>query len=311
MALVLADAMLLPIFSSAKATNLVAVCAYPTKAKLLFLPVNWLVTALWAALLCACASPPPVTATDIAAELQALRGAHAILLGEQHDNPDHQRIEREVVEALAANGRLGALVLEMAERGNSTQGLSAAATPDEVKAALRWDERAWPWARYAPAIMAAVRGGAPVLGANLPRAQMRAAMGDAALDTRLDAAALQTQQDAIRDGHCDALPASQIAPMARIQIARDLAMADTLARAADQAAPMGMVAVLLAGSGHVDKSLGVPRHLRLEVLSKSVLLGAGIAQSATEKIANFDHVWTAKDIPGKDYCADLKAPGPG
>ena len=41
------------------------------------------------------------------------------------------------------------------------------------------------------------------------------------------------------------------------QIARDRAMAQTL----QQAARPGKTVVLLAGSGHVDPRLGVPRHL--------------------------------------------------
>lgn len=261
--------------------------------------------ALLTAWLCACATP--VTAADIAADLQALQGAQAILLGEQHDNPDHQRIERDAVEALVAGGRLAALVLEMAEQGQTTRGLPATATPEDVKGALQWDERAWTWARYEHAVMAAVRGGVPVLGANLPRARMRSSMRDVTLDARLDATALQTQQNAIREGHCDALPPSQIGPMTRIQIARDLAMADTLTEVVAQQAKPGQTALLLAGSGHVDKTLGVPRHLKPGLRSVSVILGTGTPQSATEKRAGFDRVWAAGAIPDRDYCEEFKA----
>jgi uncharacterized iron-regulated protein len=62
----------------------------------------------------------------------------AILLGEQHDNPDHQRIERDTVLALAARGRLAALVVEMAEQGRSTAGLMPQATEEQVREALGW-----------------------------------------------------------------------------------------------------------------------------------------------------------------------------
>ena len=45
--------------------------------------------------------------------------------------------------------------------------------------------------------------------------------------------------------------------MARVQIARDRSIAQTVA----QAALPGKVVVLLAGSGHVNRELGVPHHL--------------------------------------------------
>ena len=88
--------------------------------------------------------------------------------------------------------------------------------------------KAWPWQDYGPAVMTAVRAGVPVLGANLPRDQMPASMNDSKLDVQLPGPALKAQQQAIRIGHCNLLPESQITPMTRVQIARDITMADTI-----------------------------------------------------------------------------------
>ena len=44
-------------------------------------------------------------------QLQQLLPADAILLGEQHDAPDHQRLHRVVVETLASQQKLTALAL--------------------------------------------------------------------------------------------------------------------------------------------------------------------------------------------------------
>jgi uncharacterized iron-regulated protein len=145
----------------------------------------------------------------------------------------------------------------MAERGTSTAGLPASASETEVQQALHWNTEGWPWPRYRPAVMAAVRAGVPVLGANLPRDQQRQAMQDPALDRLLPGPALKAQQQAVRLGHCELLPESQITPMTRVQIARDRAMAQTIAAAV---AP-GKTVVLLAGAGHVQPEVGVPRHL--------------------------------------------------
>lgn len=219
-----------------------------------------------------CAAPPP----------EAGRGAALLLIGEQHDAPTHARAQQSAVEELARQGRLAALVLEMAEQGATTHQLPHAATEAEVRQALRWNDEGWPWRRYAPAIMAAVRSGAPVLGGNLPRERMRAAMQDAQLDTVLPAAAWQAQQAAIRDGHCGLLPANQIVPMTRLQLARDRALADTLMHAAVP----GKTAVLLAGAGHVDAALGIPQHLRSGFSAQVLALPA--------------------EPTGKDYCEELR-----
>ena len=275
----------------------------------------------------ACAPLQPATASQsvpsdgtptevIPARLQALLSAevptHVILLGEQHDNPDHQRIERDVVAALAAQGRLAALVIEMAGQGQSTAPHQPFATPTEIKAALQWDDKAWSWDAYAPVIMAAVKAGVAVVGANLPRAQMRGAMADAALDARLDAAALQSQRDSIREGHCGLLPESQIGPMTRVQIARDVAMATVavqLVKKADAPAALPRYVLLIAGNGHVDAALGVSRHWPAGVASKSVLLGSPAdanRSSPDGQPPGFDAVWPTQSIPPKDYCAELK-----
>ena len=64
--------------------------------------------------------------------------------------------------------------------------------------------------------------------------------------------------------------------------------------------------MLLAGSGHVDRRLGVPQHLRAEVTAKSLHLRAGDASGADGADA-FDSVWATPALPDTDYCAGLKA----
>lgn len=239
--------------------------------------------------------------------LATLLPADVILLGEQHDAPDHQRVQRDVVQALAARGQLAALVLEMAEQGHSTRGLQADASETQVRAALQWNDDAWPWRAYGPAVMTAVRAGVPVLGANLPRTQLRARMADPQLDTLLPGPALKAQQQAIRLGHCGMLPESQITPMTRVQIARDLTMANTL-RAAVQP---GQTVLLLAGHGHVDRQLGVPKHLPSSLQVKAVVLGDDTREAeALPPTDRFDHLWPARPADAKDYCAEFSTGRP-
>ncbi|TFZ02045.1 ChaN family lipoprotein [Ramlibacter humi] len=212
------------------------------------------------------------------------RGADAVLLGEQHDDPSHQRTHVEAVRRLAADGRLAALALEMADQGGSTAGLPRDASEAQVRAALHWVAEAWPWSAYGPAVMAAVRAGVPVLGANLPRASTRAAMNDTVLDAALDERSMAAQREAVREGHCGLMPEQQLAPMARVQVARDRAMARTIM---DAWAP-GRTVLLLAGAGHVDPQLGVPRHLPPAMAVRTIALPRDSAASA------------------KDHCAGLR-----
>lgn len=227
-----------------------------------------------ALLLAGCAATAP---------LSDVTGVDALLLGEQHDADEHRRLQEEYVAQLVRRDALGALTLEMAERGRSTAGLPRDASEAQVRAALNWNAEAWPWERYGGAVMAAVRAGAPVLGANLPRSEMRAAMGDSSLDRLLSGPALKAQQQAIRLGHCELLPENQITPMTRVQIARDRAMAGTIA----DAVARGKTVVLLAGAGHVQPDVGVPRHLPATVSVQPLVL---------------------PPVPdnGRDHCAELR-----
>jgi len=238
--------------------------------------------------------------TDFQSRLDAWLPADVLLLGEQHDAPQHQALEQKIVEALAERGVLAAVALEMADSGDSTAAVNPDASEKQARNALKWNNDAWPWAAYGPAVMSAVRAGVPVLGANLPRAQMRSTMADTQLDQRLPGPALKAQQQLIRQGHCDQLPQSQITPMTRIQIAKDMRMADTV----QAAVRPGQVVVLITGSTHADKQLGVPQHLPPELRVKAIRLRSGLAAAGGER-ESFDDVWLTPATPDKDYCADL------
>jgi len=241
--------------------------------------------------------------------LDALLPTRALLLGEQHDASEHQRIARALVQTLADRSALAALVLEMLPAGSSSAQLPRDSTEAAVQRALGWNEGAWPWAAYGPVVMAAVQAGVPVLGGNLPAQQMRAQMARSELDGRLAPAALAEQQQLMRQGHCGLLPESQIVPMARIQIARDLSLAATLEAAMRQAGPQQLV-LMLSGSVHADKRLGVPAHLPPELAVRSVrLLAGGPSGQAGQGSQNeglFDAHWPTAPAPPTDHCAALR-----
>ena len=259
---------------------------------------NVLLGLLIAALCAGCAAWAPVGAAWAAWRIALLMPADVLLLGEQHDASAHHAIERAVVQALVREGRLAALAIEMAEEGQSTAHLDPEATEAQVQSALGWNDKAWAWADYGPAVMVAVRAGVPVLGANLPRARMKDAMADVSLDAQLGEAERSAQQQAVREGHCDLLPEAQNVPMTRIQIARDRSMAQVLQKARQP----GKTVLLIAGAGHATKALGVAQHLPTDLRVKSVELVAGERAAAP----GFDAAWRTPALPARDYCAQVR-----
>lgn len=273
--------------------------------------VRLLLTALALVWIAGCTTPPeqpqPTSGAETAwdSQLERWPPVDALLLGEQHDAAAHQQWQRHTVQWLAARQRLAVLVLEMAPEGAGTDGLPPDADAAQVRAALQWDEQAWPWDRYAPVVMAAVAAGVPVRGGNLPRSQMPQAMRDAALDTHLPPAALERQRTAIEEGHCGLVPAQRLMPMVRIQLARDARMA----RAVQAAHRPGRTVLLVAGFGHVQRSLGVPTWLPSDFTSKVAIAQAGQARAAIESEADYIHRTPA--LTPHDPCADLRERWPG
>lgn len=271
-------------------------------------------------LLLGCSGPVPalgpdaqpaaiVTVDEMPARWQRMGAPAIVLLGEQHDDPSHPPLQQALLQAMVQHGGLGALVLEMAEQGHSTAGLPPTATEAAVQAALAWSTPAWPWERYRPVIMSAVAAGVPVLGGNLPRSAMRAAMADPSWDRLLPADALNDLRERLRQGHCDLLPASQIAPMARIQLARDQAMARTVMSAWQP----GRSVLLLAGNEHVRNDMAVPWHLRqwappwpATTVVASIQLRPDAPGPDTVSANETGQVWRTPMATGRDHCQDLR-----
>ena len=259
--------------------------------------------ALVAFALAGCASVSGVVPSDQwPAQLESALPTDVLLLGEQHDAPDHQRLQRDTVQWLAARGRLAAVVLEMAERGHSTAALARDATEAQVQSALQWNDAAWPWSAYGPVTMAAVRAGGPVGGGNLPRSAMAGATQETRWDNHLAAPARQQLLDALQDGHCGLLPAARLPAMARVQIARDASMALT----AQEAVRPGQTVLLVAGGEHVLRHRGIPTHWPQNIRSKVASAHTDQAQAAIK--TGVDIVVATPPLPPHDACEALRLP---
>ncbi len=230
------------------------------------------------------------------AALPSLPDAQVLIFGEQHDQPDHQRQTARAVTQLAAEGRLAALVIEMAERGRSTAGLPRDAAAARVREALAWS--GWEWPVYEGVVMSAVRAGVPVLGGNLPRSMLRETMADASRDALLDASVRDKLAAAVREGHCGLLPAAQEPGMVRVQIGRDQA----LAAAVEEALRPGRQVILLTGAQHASRDRGVPLHLvrRADAPSVHVVIFGPESHGLAA-----DELRSARTTPRPDPCEGL------
>lgn len=248
-----------------------------------------------------CATQTAPTGDDpIPIRLHKLGRSDVLMLGEQHDAPDHHQIHRQVVEALVESGELTALVLEMAEAGQSTQHLPATATEQQVQKALNWRDTAWPWPAYGPAVMAAVAAGVPVLGGNLPRQLNAITFRETEWDGRVSESLLRRQREAVREGHCGLLPPDQVAPMTRIQLARDASMAQVV----ESVVTRRRTVLVLTGDQHAHRLWGVPQYLPPRITVKAVRLAADDGRPDDRE--GFDAVWTTPALPPTDHCSQLK-----
>lgn len=230
-----------------------------------------------------------------------------LLIGEQHDNPDHHRIEAEIISTLGERQQLGAVALEMANSAQQPlldQVLATRAAP--TAEALDWSQ-GWPWALYEAPLQAAFRWATRVLGADLTREQMAIAHTSGAPQGELEPAHGDFMRTLLFDSHCGQLPRSQLDPMRQVQLARD----QQIARVLRAAAIANRTGVLLTGSIHARLDLGVPRWLD-QTPHLSLLLQAvdPALSAATEyRPATFGNLATVdlilftppQDTP--DYCA--------
>ena len=238
--------------------------------------------------------------------LERLAEAPRLLVGEQHDNPDHHALQLWLLQALATQRAQGSLLLEMLapdQQGSVDRvraQLAAGELVEDLPAALNW-QKGWDWRLYGPLLGYALAQPYPVLAANLDRAEMldvyrkRPQLMGVASTAAPVHEQLLTQ---IRDSHCGKLPESQLPAMLAVQQQRDRRMAEALL-----AAPAP--SMLLAGAYHVRRDLGVPLHLRDlgEPSGSLVLMLAEVDTPVSADAADF--VWYTAAQPQQDYCANF------
>ena len=257
--------------------------------------------------------------------MQQMARARHILIGEKHDNPDHQQLEVYLLKALNeqanTDGKTLAVVLEMLDSSQqekidsivkvlaSTEHLELSA--EQMRAKFEWPEQGWAWEDYADVIGWVLNNRVPLLAGNIDSEQMQSVYrnGIDAEFTSARALREELQQlllDQVYQGHCELMEKNSLAPMADIQLVKDAVMARSLTEADTDKS------VLIAGTGHTRNDSAIPRHLSLTsdepVLSVALVeVDPTLLLVADYEVADrFDVVIFTPVANQRDYCAELQ-----
>jgi uncharacterized iron-regulated protein len=248
-----------------------------------------------------------------------------VLVGENHGHPDHHGIQASIVAALASQGREPVVAMEMLDMEQNAAldrvQQHPAVSPDDIAAAVDWESSGWPgWELYEPIVAAALENGLRIVAANLPLDQVRAVAREGldhlpeekiralGLDQPLAPAAEAMLRQRLDSAHCGSMPEEALDAMLAAQRLRDAFMA---ARLMSEAPPDG--AVLIAGSGHLGISSGVPVYLaraRETSLYTVALVPVIDGRTSPQNYGgDFDALWftVPHPSPPPDPCAGISA----
>jgi len=150
-----------------------------------------------------------------------------------------------------------------------------------------FDRRGWKWPLHEPVVTAALEDARSIWGSNMSREALRAVVMNgvpaapeplrAIVDRApLDSAAQAALDSEIVEGHCNQLPPELVPGMRAAQEVRDAAMTRALL-----AAGADGPAWLIAGNGHVQRDIAVPRILARIAPEKSVLVVGLLERDST------------------------------
>jgi uncharacterized iron-regulated protein len=223
-----------------------------------------------------------------------LATAPMVIVGEEHTNAEHHRIETWLLQNLSAKRQQGSVLLEMIDisqqdavnRVKEATRSGAAVSSNRAAQALRWNP-GWPWDLYGDLVMAALEGPYPLLAANISRQQVKALYANPTFPPgeRSSRPKVHESLSAIiylmHDGQ---IGDEQIRAMMSIQQHRDRFMAEQLRKAPHPA-------LLIAGGYHAAKDIGVPLHLAdLQAQAPVVVMLTTDGTTVSAKQADF--VWS-------------------
>lgn len=229
-------------------------------------------------------APRIAYAASVAEAVAAVEGARYITIGERHDNPDHHRLQAELVAALSPSG-LAFEMIPHAMEETVNQKRAIGATRAELGEAINWAQSGWPsWDLYAPILEAAP--GAYIAGGGLARAELGAIYAGGAAGVGDALAARYGLADALPDAvrsemlneqysaHCEMIEREKLGAMVEVQRAWDAAYAEAWWRAGEKG---GGSSILICGNGHARLDRAAPAYL-LRAFPEATVASIGLLE---------------------------------
>ena len=236
------------------------------------------------------------------------------LLGEIHDNPTHHNIQAQWIDRIAPS----VVVFEMLtpQQAQSVMDLPNR-TVENIRRVTQWDQSGWPnFDIYAPIFHAL--GNRPIIGAGVPRDDMRTVMAQGvvasfgaeyaarfSLDRPLGAEQQAQREQAQLMAHCNALPEEMLIIMVDLQRYRDAVLARATVAALDQ---FGAPVAVITGNGHARKDWGIPVYIAAARPDLDVFT-IGLYEADAEEFGEFDQTITTNSVPRPDPCAAFTSGG--
>lgn len=199
--------------------------------------------------------------------INALQEGSVVILGERHDNPDHHRLQAQLIEELSAAKPFTALGMEQLREEDLPILLEhLAAQPKKLSQLgklLRWEEQGWPSFKTYQGIFEAGREASLSFVALGLKSAVNPKQSHAVPEHKeIEALLLKIQlskneetllKDEILESHCRMVPKEFTARMLDTQRKRDIYMAL-------QASKSDRI-ILIAGNGHARNDRAIPYYL--------------------------------------------------
>lgn len=236
------------------------------------------------------------TGQSITAEtlLTQLASQSRVIIGEKHDNQYHHDIEYWLITELPKKRPQGAVLLEMltpnqqslVDNTKKRYSGSEYLRDERLMAALKWNS-GWPWKWYGNIVKAGLSADYPLLAANIDRSEISSAYKNPPIIDGVhstDPSVRQLIQKTIELSHGGELDKTQAEKMTVIQQLRDRAMAKSLL---DAPAPT----LLIAGSFHATKVMGVPLHVADLAPNENVTVVIMTEEGSDITSVHADYLW--------------------
>ncbi|PWE34103.1 hypothetical protein DDZ14_02810 [Maritimibacter sp. 55A14] len=244
--------------------------------------------------------------------LEGIQSKAYILIGERHGRAAHQGREAFVIGALAEAGRYPTIAFEMlSEAQDSIVSGYRRDNPEYalgLAVPLKWYDSNWPaWSFYQPVFDVAFATKAEIVGADLNEVEQNAVATREISEAELTSPSLAYYEAQMSKAHCNLIEPERARELARIQMARDAHMAEILK--AKKHHRDGIV--LVVGSAHVRKNVGIPKHLPTQdtvviALKESAqslqTFEAAPQQVITGPLTDFDYIWFTPEIDETSLC---------